>query len=201
MKAFFEKLKNVAVAGFLFLLPVFVVFIVITKAWQALTSIGTKIAGIFGMKTIVGIGTATIFTGLLLILICLVCGYLVLQFAFLKRVNRSVEKGLMKYIPGYETYKRMAEEKLQPKEKIIPYTPALLKMDNNLLQPVFIIEKGETDNVILIPAIPDTNTGQILIVNNERLTTITAVTANQFDAALKSLGAGLLTKHMCVQPN
>jgi uncharacterized membrane protein len=198
MKAFFNKLKDVAIAGFLFLLPVFVVFIVITKAWQALTSLGTRVASMFGMKTIVGIGSATIFTSLLLIIICLLCGYLVLHFAVLKRFNQSVEKRLMKYIPGYTTYKQMAEEKLQPKEKLIPYTPALLKMDNNFLQPVFIIEKGDSDNdVILVPAIPETNKGQILIVKEDRLTRITSVTANQFDDALKSLGAGLLSKRMC----
>ena len=199
MKAFFDKVKKVAIAGFFFLLPVFVIFVVLTKAWQALSSIGTKLAGLFGMKTIVGIGSATIFTGLLLILICLVCGYLVLRFTFLKRLNRSVEKRLMQYIPGYATYKEMAEEKLQQKEKLIPYTPALLKVDSSFLQPVFIIEKGETgEHVILVPAIPETNKGQILIVNEERLTRITSVTANQFDAALKKLGAGLLSQRMCV---
>ena len=41
----------------------------------------------------------------------------------------------MKYIPGYDTYKSMAEEKLLQKDKVIPYIPALLKTENGFLQP------------------------------------------------------------------
>src|SRR5688572_29485297 len=195
MKAFIKKIKTFAIAGFLFLLPVFVIFVIVTKAWTALTSVGSKIAAVFGMKTIAGLGSATVFTGLLLIIICLVCGMLVVRFSFMKKFNKSVENGLMKYIPGYSTYKAMAEEKLQQKEKIIPYTPAFLKTENDLLQPVFIVEKdGAGNNIILVPAIPETNKGQILIVKEEKLEQVPSMSGNEFDELLKSMGKGLLSR-------
>src|SRR5688572_22070859 len=126
MKTFFNKAKHAAVAGFLFLLPVFVVFIVVKKAWIALTSTGAKIASVFGMQTIAG---ATIFTALLLIVICVVCGFLVVHYSSMKRFNNMIEGQLIKYIPGYGTYKTMAEEKLKGKE--IPYSPAFLKTESD----------------------------------------------------------------------
>ena len=77
MKAFFSKVRNVLVAGFLFLLPVYVVLIIISKAWTSLSSIGTKVAAMFGMKSILGVGGSTVFSGLLLIIIWIACGLLV----------------------------------------------------------------------------------------------------------------------------
>ena len=111
MKAFFSKVRNVLVAGFLFLLPVYVVLIIISKAWTSLSSIGTKVAAMFGMKSILGVGGSTVFSGLLLIIIWIACGLLV-HFSFFATINKRAEKWLSKYIPGYDTYKAMAEEKL-----------------------------------------------------------------------------------------
>jgi hypothetical protein len=196
MKNFFIKSKKLAIAGFFFLLPVFVIFVIVSKAFTALTSVGTKIAGVFGLKTIVGIGSVTIYTSLLLIIICMLCGMLVIKFSFMRKFSKMIERRLEEYIPGYDTYRVMAEEKLQQKGKILPYTPALLKTDNDLLQPVFIIEQDDAgNNTILIPGIPETNKGQIFIVKNERLKRISAVSANDFDASLKTMGTGLLSKH------
>jgi len=123
---FLTNLRNVAISGFFFLLPVFVILIVLTKAWTSLTSVGARIAGIFGVKSIVGVSGHTIFAGLLLIVLCIVCGWLV-RFSFVAAFSSAVEKGLSKYIPGYDTYKAMAEEKLQHKVRVLPYASAMIK--------------------------------------------------------------------------
>src|SRR5688572_3856788 len=141
------------------------------------------------MLTIAG---ATIFTALLLIVICVVCGWLVVHYSSMKRFNNMIEGQLIKYIPGYGTYKAMAEEKLKGKE--IPYSPAFLKTESDSLQPVFIIEKDEAgNNTIWVPAIPETDKGQILIVHDEMLKRVSSVSANEFDEILKKMGKGLLT--------
>ena len=152
------------------------------------------------MQTIVGVGSATIFTGLLLLLICFVCGVLVVHFSFMKKFSKMIEERLVKYIPGYDTYKSMAEEKLQDKVKMLPYTPALFKTADDLLQPAFIIEKDEAGhNTILIPDIPETHKGRILIVKEEKLQALSSISANEFDALLKNMGNGLLTQHSVLQ--
>jgi hypothetical protein len=44
MKSFFANIRKIAVAGFLFLLPVYVLLVIITKAWASLSSVGTGLA-------------------------------------------------------------------------------------------------------------------------------------------------------------
>ena len=56
MSNFFSKLRQTAIAGFFFLFPLYVVFIVISKAWTSLTSIGAKLASMFGVKSVLGVG-------------------------------------------------------------------------------------------------------------------------------------------------
>jgi hypothetical protein len=110
MKTFLANLRNVAISGFFFLLPIIVMFIIITKAWSALTSIGTRIAGIFGVSSILGFKGGHIFTGLLMLAICIVCGLLV-HISFVAGFHKTVEGWMSKHIPGYDAYRVMAEEK------------------------------------------------------------------------------------------
>src|ERR1700760_1928730 len=98
MKTFLIKLRDIAIAGFFALLPVYILLLIVAKAWKSLRSLGAGIAGIFGMKPILGVGGGTIFTGLLVIAVWIICGLLV-RFSFVGALSRAVEGGLSKYIP------------------------------------------------------------------------------------------------------
>src|SRR4051812_13063659 len=116
MKSLFAKIRSVAVAGFLFLLPVYVVLVIATKAWTALSSLGTKMATLFGLQSMLGVGGATAVSGLLLIVIWIACGLLV-RVSVVNAFNKGIEGLLVRYIPGYSTYKAMAEDKLQQRTR------------------------------------------------------------------------------------
>lgn len=194
MKDFFTNLRDVAIAGFFFLLPVYVLFIIITKAWTSLSSVGTSIAGMFGMKSILGVGGSSVFSGLLLITLWIACGLLV-RFSFVAAFNKTMEKWLSKYIPGYDTYKAIAEEKLHNKVKILPYTSALIKTQG-YWQPAYIIEQDHDGNyVVFLPHTPDTKTGHVLLAKQDQVRIVSSVTANQLDASLKKMGKGLLSEY------
>ena len=194
MKKFLTNLRKIIDNGFIFLIPVFVIFILITKAFTALTSVGTKVAAVFGMKSIMGIGTAGIATSLIILLICFLCGLLV-KFSFMKAFSRTAEKGLAKYIPGYTNYKEMAEEKLQIKTRQIPYKTALI-MQSGFWQPAYIIEQDDQSNyVVFLPDIPETNKGRLLFAKQDQVKMLSSITANQMDASLKKMGIGLLNEH------
>lgn len=194
MKAFFSKVRNVLVAGFLFLLPVYVVLIIIGKAWTSLSSIGTKAAAMFGMKSILGVGGSTAFSGLLLIIIWIACGLLV-NLSFFATINKTAEKWLSKYIPGYDTYKAMAEEKLSHKPKILPYSSALINQQG-YWQLAYVVEQDAEGNyVVFVPNTPDTKTGRVLLAKQGQVRIVSSITANQLDASLKNMGKGLLKEH------
>jgi len=67
MRRFLTNLRDIAIAGFFFVLPVYIVAAAITKAWMWLSSLGKNVAGMMGVKPVVGVGGNTIVIGLLLI--------------------------------------------------------------------------------------------------------------------------------------
>jgi hypothetical protein len=56
-----------------------------------------------------GVGGSTVFSGFLVITIWIVIAMLV-RFSFMAAMSRAAERALSKYIPGYDTYKAIAEE-------------------------------------------------------------------------------------------
>lgn len=191
MKNLFANIRNVAVAGFLFLLPVYVLLVIITKAWTSLSSIGTGLAKLFGLESVLGVGGATAVSGVLLILIWIACGLLV-RLSFVDAINKGIERLLVKYVPGYSTYKAIAEDKLHQKTRTLPYASVLVRADPGW-QPAFLIEQDVDGHCVLfVPSAPDTSAGNVLLATRDQLRFLPAITANDLDVSLKTMGKGLL---------
>lgn len=193
MSQFFTKLYQTAIAGFFFLFPLYVVFIVISKAWISLTSVGSKLAAMFGVKTVLGVGVHHLFTSLLIIAIWLLCGLLV-RISFIGALSRAMERTISSLIPGYASYRAIAEEKIAHKTKMLPYASALLKR-GDCHQPAFVVDKDNDGNFVLfLPDIPETSHGQVLVARADKVLLVPSLTANELDAFLKKMGKGLLSE-------
>ena len=198
MKALFRALVDLCLAGFLFLLPVVVVFQIASRGWTALGSVASRIAHFVGTKDILGVEAETAFTGALLILICILFGWLV-RFSLISAFHELVENLAAKYIPGYQTYKATTEGKLHQTVKVLPYTSAFI-IDGGLWRPGYVIEQDRAGNsVIFLPDIPNTDQGRVVLATENQIQVIPSVTANQLDAALKKLGKGLLSEYNVVR--
>jgi hypothetical protein len=102
---------------------------------------------------------------------------------------------MSKYIPGYDTYKAIAEEKLQHKVRALDYESALIRWQE-YWRPVYIAEQGEHGTCVLfLPDIPETNKGHILLAKKGDVRVLSSITANQFDASLKKMGRGLCSEY------
>jgi uncharacterized membrane protein len=193
MRQFFAKIRETAVAGFFFLLPALIVVVVFVKAWTALSSLGSRVDAMFGIKPIMGVHGATIWSSLLLILIWIVCGLLV-RLSVVNRFKGRVEGWISGVIPGYETFKRMAEEKLRNETTLLPYTSALIKV-YEYWRPAYVVEQDSRDNyVVFLPDTPQTTQGRILLATKDQVRVIASVSANQLDSSLKKMGKGLLSE-------
>ena len=193
MKQFISKLSEIAIAGFFFLFPIYVVFIVISKAWMSLTSIGSRLAAMFGVKTVLGVGGHQLLTGLLIIAIWLLCGLLV-RVSFIAAFGRAAERTISSLIPGYASYRAIAEEKIARKTKILPFASAWLTL-GDCDQPVFVINKDDVGNFVLfLPDVPDTSRGRVLVTRTDKVRMMPSLTANELDAILKKMGEGLLSE-------
>ena len=192
MKVFLAKVRDITISGILALLPLYVFLIVITKIWKSLNSIGAGIAQMLGMKTILGVAGATVFSGLLTAAIWLVTGLLV-RYSFLGSVSKAAERQLSKYITDYDSYKAKAEEKLQHKVRVLPYTSALIGWED-YWQPAYIVEQDQEGNCVLfLPEIPETSRGHVLLARRDQVRNLDSMTANQLDESLKKSGKGLLS--------
>jgi uncharacterized membrane protein len=190
MKRFFKNVREVAIAGFFALLPVYVLILIIGKAWKSLHSLGAGIAGIFGMPPVLGVGGSSIFTASLVIALWIVCGFL-MRFTFVAGLSRAAEATISKYIPNYAKYKSMAEEKLEHKVKVLDYTSALIRWQE-YWRPAYIVEQdGDGNCVVFLPDVPETNKGRVLLARQEQVRVVPAMTANQLDESLKKMGRGL----------
>ena len=194
MKTFLSRLRDIAISGFFALLPLYVLFIVIAKAWKSLSSVGAGIAGMFGMKSMLGVRGSTVFSGLLVIASWIVIG-LVVRFSFIGAVSRAAERALSRYIPGYDTYKAIAEEKLQHKERALDYTSALIRWQE-YWRPAYIVEQDEAGTCVLfLPDVPETNKGHVLLAKQDQVRVVSSIKANQLDASLKKMGKELCSKY------
>jgi uncharacterized membrane protein len=165
MKAFFDKFKNTILSGILFFLPVFFLVGLIQKLWQSLTGFGAKLASLVGVKSIAGIGAASLLTTILLILIFYICGLLV-QLAFIGKFKSWIENTLLQYIPGYLTYKVKMEEKLFKKDDV---RQPVLVISSEMARPGLLIETVGKSATVYIPNSPDTNNGEVWVVDTSSI--------------------------------
>ena len=120
---------------------------------------------------------------------------LVVRFSFIDAVSRAAERALSRYIPGYDTYKAIAEEKLQHKERALDYSSALIRWQE-YWRPAHIVEQDEAGTCVLfLPDVPETNKGHVLLANQDQVRVVSSITANQLDASLKKMGKELCSKY------
>ena len=194
MKRFFCEVRGIAISGFFAFFPLYVLLIIITKALGSLATLGSRLAGMFGLKSLLGVGGSTVISGCLIIAIWIIGGLLI-RISFVGAMSRSVEKMMSRYIPGYSTYKQMAEEKLGHEVRILPYTSALVELGDHW-GPGYVVEEDPGGNcVVFLPEVPETSKGRILLASKDHIRFIPSVTANELDAFLKKMGKGLLAVH------
>jgi uncharacterized membrane protein len=197
MKTLFQGLATMCLAGFLFLLPVYVAFQIASRAWATLGSLAARIARVVGAGHVLGVQAETVFTLLLLLVLCILCGWLV-RFSLVSAFHDAVERQLARYVPGYEGYRAAAEAKLRNAVKVLPPTSALI-MYAGFWRPGYLIEQDDLGNsVVFLPDTPNTDQGQVLLASNQQIRAVPSLAANQLDSSLKKLGKGLLSEHRVV---
>jgi len=165
MKKFIQNLKTTIIAGIIFLLPVFGVLMLLQKLYGKLTGFGSQVAALLGIKSVAGVGATSIATTFILVGLFYVSGLMV-KVTFMANFRNWVESNLLQYIPGYLGYKVKMEEKLLP--RIEARTAALVRV-GEIMRPGFLISRSEGKCVMFIPNTPDTNTGEVWIVDESKV--------------------------------
>jgi hypothetical protein len=192
MKKIAANLRDTIIAGILFLLPLLLVMVMASKAFQFLNSLNSRIAAVFGLKSIGGIPGTTIIGSISILMICLACGYLV-RITFFQNIRNWIDLKLMDLIPGYQVYREMALNKLVDEEKPLPYQSAawLVRADHTE-QPVFLMETtAQGEMVIFAPAAGSVQTGTILKVPASMVRVERNIDMKTFKLLFSNLGMGI----------
>lgn len=120
-----NNFKSNVIAGVLFLLPLYVLMIIVQKTFGFFAKFGSGIAKFLDLNTILGNNTANVFGVILLFSFLYICGFLV-RLSFFKRISDAIDEKLKIYLPGYEKHKELAKQKLinDDKKEEAPIVPA-----------------------------------------------------------------------------
>ena len=185
MKSFFGHLRSTIVSGIIFLIPVFVIIVIIQNLFAKLTGFGKQLSSMLGIKSVAGVGAATIGTTIVLLLAFYVFG-LLFRFAMFSELRSWIDRGLM-FIPGYVNYKVKMEEKLMTK---VENRVAAFIRTGDVERPGFLVHREKNKCIVFVPNSPDTDSGQVWIVEDcqvKELGTADAVFVNAIRHSGKNL--------------
>jgi uncharacterized membrane protein len=188
MKKISEIFSDTIRGGLLFLLPMFVIIILINKLWEKIMGTAKSLAGLFGIqKEMEGIWGAII-TICIILLICFISGML-LRVSLFSKVRNKLDAFLEKKIPGYGFYKSTMEQKI--KKEDAPSKPVVLLTIDGVGQPGVVIEEmADGRKVVFVSSHPASANGNVYVVDSMAVTEL-QTTESDMNKILKSRGDGL----------
>lgn len=186
------QLRDTFIAGIIFLLPLLIFFVLITKAFRFLTGFTSQIASLFGLRSIFGISGETVASSLALLIIIIICGYLV-RLTFFRQINAWLDNKLVKHFPGYRAYKELAVSKLYEQKNVpsVIESPALYEKDDTLF-PCFVIK--QMDNglaTVFFPSSKSCEDGSVAFVPVSNLKLLPHITSDQWKIGISNKGSGI----------
>jgi uncharacterized membrane protein len=188
MKKILAQFKETVISGIVLFLPIFVLMAIFKNVYTKLYGSGHKLMKIFGLDADEDKKWIPFITLLLVIIILFICGLLV-RFAMVTRMKELIENNLLIYIPNYSKYRAKMMAKLQPEEDV---RPAILVELNGAWKPGFLIKSNTEKSTVFLPSTPDTDIGEVWIVENTKVTLLEMSTKELKNSLLLS-GKGMKT--------
>jgi len=158
----YKIIRNHLVTGFIFLMPVLITIAVLGKFWAKLLQIGNKVSGFLRIHTLLGTTGDAIIAVILLLLFCVLAGFLV-KLSVFKRMSDWLDERLARFIPGYNDLRKETEKNIGmgPKEEVFE---TCLVRTQEYWTPAYLIDVADNGNAtVFIPLAPTFKTGQVAI--------------------------------------
>ena len=189
MKTVFKKIRNRIIAGFIFLIPIFILLSVAAKLWNWLTEYADKVAKLVHFDAGENKLVLAIVSIVINLFIIYLFGWLV-NIALLKRFRDWIENTILQYIPGYLTYRSQMISRVEKKDE--NRKPALVETPIGF-RPGLIVAESENAAMVFFPSAPDTNNGIIETVSIGKVKRI-EMRMEEFLVAIQSPDSGELLR-------
>jgi uncharacterized membrane protein len=158
LKQFCKSVVQALVAGFLFLLPIYLAILLLLKAMKSLGGVVRPLARLLPES----LPAETVISLFIVLMLCLLVG-IVLRTPFGQARRTNIENSLLQKIPGYEVVRGLTRQ-LAGQGEESAWRPALAEIEDALV-PAFIVE--ELDDgcfTVFVPSSPTPLTGAIYIL-------------------------------------
>jgi uncharacterized membrane protein len=186
MQNILKHLRSHLLAGIVFLIPLFVILVIIHNLFTRLTGLGTYLMQALGLETIFGINSIPVATVILLLILFYLGGWLV-KLSHANRVRDWAENSVLKYVPGYLTYKAQMLEKVSTEKDT--RTPVLINTAHGK-RPGLLVDDQHEEAIVFFPNSPDSNNGEVLLVEKRQVTRLN-ISVDTFFNSMQNFGKDL----------
>ena len=182
-------LKITIIGGLVVLLPVLLLYLLLSEAVQLILALATPIADLFPKGTFDRVYFPVLMALLLIVLASFLTG-LAARSAAGRRLGSWIERTLLAPLPLYGMLKGLTAA-LIGTDATTAFKPALLLSDDGGREPAYIVEDHGNGRVtVLVPWAPTPFAGSVKIVARERIELL-EVSLGDFSRALSHLGVGM----------
>ena len=167
MKHKIKPLRTTILGGIVFLIPLTLVIVALTKGLMVTTKLAKPLADFMPVDSVGGITLVSVWALLLLFLICYLAGLLA-RMAFARKMANRIESKIQIFFPRYTAIREMTKG-LRGDAQINRMKPVLAQFDDQA-QIAFEVERGEDGLVALfVPGSPDPWAGVVVHMTPDRI--------------------------------
>jgi uncharacterized membrane protein len=195
MRKTYDRVRNHIVTGFLFIMPVLICLVVLSRFWKHLLRVGGLFSRWLRVDTVLGPSGDAVLACIFFLLVCGVAGFLV-HISFVKRFGDRIDERLGRFVPGYTQLRSEARKKVGvEKGQEPPRFEACLVRVHELWEPGYIVELNlDGTETVFVPQAPAGSFGQVYVVHPSQLQKL-GMDSVELNAHLKDFGKGILTTH------
>jgi uncharacterized membrane protein len=196
MKRLATFIKVTIAGGILFLIPLGVLIIILSKIFNILQPISSALSRRLPFSNIAGVGIATLITILFLFVICFIGG-LFIKTKFIQSIIKWLEDRVLVYIPGYSSLKALTTHALT-QEGTSKWKPASVFIDDNELI-CFVIDESENYCTVFMPSAPSPSSGAVAAREKSKVTYL-PLTVNETFLLIRQYGKGAASQIEKLKP-
>lgn len=177
MRGILGFFKTTIAGGFLVVLPVVLIWLIITETLDLLVGLASPLADLIPAGTFQHVDTERLVAVLLMVVLCFFTG-LAMRFGPGRRVGGWLETKILRPIPGYSVFKNLIG-RLSGDQDVKSYRPALIVSAPGVKSLAFIVEDHDDGNrTVFVPLAPTPTVGNIHIVHRDHLEELPVSTSN-----------------------
>jgi uncharacterized membrane protein len=171
MRSIFEFLKTTALGGFFVLLPLLLLFLIISEALDLIVALATPIAALLPEGTL----DLTQFPVPVAVLLLVGMSFLIglsMRSKKGREFGQWIERTTLHRIPAYSVFKSLTQGFAKPGTGA-SFRPAVFRSDSGDEKLAFLVEEHINNKVtVLLPLAPATFTGSVIFTDRDKVTLI-----------------------------